>query len=408
MSAAPSNQTRTLALDGARGIFDGFVQSMLQTTAMVIAVQALSAGDWPVAILASAPFLGNLVSLFYSAAVSASGARKSHLAAAPLVGAGLCFAAAGWCDGPAAFTLWTTLAIVAFQLRLTFLTSIYHENYAEGRRGVLFSRGMMLMTSSALLATFAYGQVLQRDLSHYPWLMTFAGAMAVSSGAAVAAMPSSPLRARTATNPFRNLGLLRSQPLFGYILLAWFIFGFANLWVLPLRIVYVAESERGLGLGPSQSLLILGVALECGRLLSIPVWAKLFDRANFISVRIALNAFLGAGLVVFFATSNPWVIASGSFLIGLCAGGGSLAWNLWVTHLAPPGQTHVYMSVHSFLTGLRGVVGPHVAFIALERLSLQQIGWVSGGMVALSMLMLCFAFPMMAAHRAQVAGRLAG
>jgi hypothetical protein len=144
----------------------------------------------------------------------------------------------------------------------------------------------------------------------------------------------------------------------------------------------------------------LGVAWEGGRLLSIPIWARLFDRINFVTLRIALNAFLAVGLVLFFSSENPAVIGTGSFLTGVCAGGGTLAWNLWVTQFAPPGETHIYMSVHSFLTGLRGVIGPYLAFWALGSLTLREMSWISGGLVVLSMVMLVFAFPMVRRHRA--------
>lgn len=351
-------------------------------------------------LIASAPFIGNLCTLFYAAPFAASKRSKSQLAAAPLFLSSVCFFAAGWVNNAWGYALLITLAVVFFQLRLTFLTAIYHENYPAARRGVLFSRGLILMTISSLIASWVYGQLLEKNLDHYPWLMSLTGLMTFISGLCVLKIPSLPPGASQATNPFKNLGLLWTQPVFGYILCAWFIFGFANLWVHPLRVIYVAEAERGLGLGPYQSLLVLGVALEVGRLISTPIWAKLFDRINFISLRIALNAFLGVGLVVFFSTRDPWIVATGSFLVGICTGGGSLAWNLWVTHFAPPGETHIYMSVHSFLTGLRGVVGPHIALLCLGTLSMAQIGYISGGLVTMSIVMLFFAFPMLRQHKA--------
>lgn len=399
-SSPVSRQEKTFALDSARGVSDGFVQSVLQTTAMLIAVQAFALADQLTALIASAPFVGNLLSLFYSAKFSTSRQSKSRLAAAPLFASSAAFLAAGWLGEGVEYALMVTLAIVLFQLRLTFLTSIYHENYPTGRRGVLFSRGLILMTLSSLAASWGYGKILEGELERFRWLMTLTACMALCSGVAVFNMPSSPPEASGASNPFKNLGLIRSQPVFGYILCAWFIFGFANLWVFPLRVVYVAEAERGLGLGPFQSLLLLGVALETGRLLSTPVWAKLFDRVNFIALRISMNGFLGVGLVVFFSSEDPMVIGTGSFLIGVCTGGGSLAWNLWVTKFAPRGETHIYMSVHSFLTGVRGVIGPQIAVLALGVLSMQQIGWISGALVLVSMLMLVFAFPMLKRHRA--------
>ena len=112
-----------------------------------------------------------------------------------------------------------------------------------------------------------------------------------------------------------------------------------------------------------------------------------------------LNAFMGVGILLFFSSRDPLIIGLGSFLSGVCTGGGGIAWNLWVTHFAPSRDTHIYMSVHTFLTGVRGIIGPYLSFIALESLSLQQISWVSGSLILVSIVMLPFALPMLRRQR---------
>ena len=52
-------------------------------------------------------------------------------------------------------------------------------------------------------------------------------------------------------------------------------------------------------------------------------------------------------------------------LQGLAFAGGSIAWMLWVTKIAPPEYTAEYMSIHTFTTGLRGVVAPALGFYLL-------------------------------------------
>jgi hypothetical protein len=399
VSDSSQRQRRTSALDSSRGVSDGVVQSFAQTVSLLIAVQVFGMTDGLTALISAAPFLGNLASLFYSARFSTSRRSKAILAAWPCFGASAAFAIASGTQGAGSYALWVTSAVVLFQLRLTFLTAIYHENYAAGRRGALYSRALVLMTSSALGAAWVCGRVLERDLSDYRWLLLAAAACSAASGVSIAAIPTAPPAAPGATNPFRNLALLKTQPAFGYILLTWFIFGFANLWLNPLRVIYVAESERGLGMSPFQALLILGVAWEGGRLVSTPLWARLFDRINFITLRIVLNSLMGVGLVLFFASDDPVWIGLGSLLTGMCASGGGLTWNLWVTQLAPPRETHIYMSVHSFLTGVRGVIGPYVAFWAFQSLSLQQMSWVSAGLVLLSIVLLVFGMPLLRRHQ---------
>jgi len=52
----------------------------------------------------------------------------------------------------------------------------------------------------------------------------------------------------------------------------------------------------------------------------------------------------------------------GAIIYGISNAGGDVAWSLWVTKFAPPDRVADYMSVHTFLTGVRGVLAPVVAF----------------------------------------------
>ncbi|MCX6886215.1 MAG: MFS transporter, partial [Verrucomicrobia bacterium] len=61
--------------------------------------------------------------------------------------------------------------------------------------------------------------------------------------------------------------------------------------------------------------------------------------------------------------------------------GADVAWGLWVTKFAPPGRVADYMSVHTFFTGVRGVVAPLVAFSSVASLSPHTLGWISVGLI---------------------------
>lgn len=383
-----ARQNRTFELDAARGLMDGIVQSVLSTVALLIAVQVFQAPDSLKALIAAGPFVGNMLSLFYSALLSNARASKATLAALPLVASAALLGCAAFTEQSLGFALFVTAAAMAFMLRLTFLAAVYQENYVAARRGALFGRGLLFSIVSGLAASLAFGALLDRDLDHYDLVLGVAALAALVSSTFVRAMPSTPPGARGHTNPFRNLGLVVRDRAFGYILLVWFVFGFANLALTPLRVVYLAEAKRGLHLSPLSVLVISGVVVETARLLFTPLWAWWFDRMNFVVLRMILNAFLAAGIVTFFASDDPVVIGAGSLLTGIGYAGGGVAWNLWVTRLAPPGTTHVYMSVHTFLTGVRGIVGPYVGFALLGRVGWHELSWLSAATIALSILML--------------------
>jgi predicted MFS family arabinose efflux permease len=124
------------------------------------------------------------------------------------------------------------------------------------------------------------------------------------------------------------------------------------------------------------------------RAFSAPLLAKLFDRINFIILRMIINIIFAFGVGLFFLTKDPWVIGLASALIGIAFGGGTVAWGLWVTKYAPPEKVGAYMSVHVFLTGVRGTLGPLIGFWTVQQIGPSAIGMVSFALMILATLML--------------------
>jgi MFS family permease len=103
---------------------------------------------------------------------------------------------------------------------------------------------------------------------------------------------------------------------------------------------------------------------------------------------MVLNAGFALGIMTFFTGSSTPGLVLGAVIFGVSNSGGDLAWSLWVTKFAPADRVADYMSVHTFLTGVRGVVAPMVAFQLLNTLSLSEMGWVSAGLIGIATLML--------------------
>ncbi|MBI4389068.1 MAG: MFS transporter, partial [Nitrospinae bacterium] len=189
-------------------------------------------------------------------------------------------------------------------------------------------------------------------------------------------------------NPFSNLKYAAQDRVFGYVLLTWFIMGFANLWTQPLRVDYIASKTYGIEGSAFFVAMITAVIPDTMRFLFIPFWARLFDRMNFIALRMILNVIFGMGIGLYFLTREPAVIALGSALIGIGFAGGSIAWGLWVTKYAPPGKAAAYMSVHVSLTGIRGALGPMIGFWTINQIGPVNMGLLSCGMMILATAML--------------------
>src|SRR5438034_9912214 len=66
-----------------------------------------------------------------------------------------------------------------------------------------------------------------------------------------------------------------------------------------------------------------------------------------------------------------------AIVFGISNAGADVAWSLWVTKFAPPERVADYMAVHTFFTGVRGVIAPLVAFYLVSVVSLPTMGWIS-------------------------------
>src|SRR6185369_2434387 len=90
---------------------------------------------------------------------------------------------------------------------------------------------------------------------------------------------------------------------------------------------------------------------------------------NFFSLRVTLNAGFAIGILACFTSSSLSGLIAGAIIFGISNAGGDVAWSLWVTKFAPAGRVADYMSVHTFLTGVRGVAAPMFAFWLVTRVT---------------------------------------
>ena len=228
---------------------------------------------------------------------------------------------------------------------------------------------------------------LRESVERYPAVLVVIAGCLVFSAFCVLRLPAVRLPGGGG-HPLRRLSILWRDPLFGYICAVWMCLGFGNLATLPLRVDYLANPEHGLAYAPWRVLLLTLVLPQLVAALVMPAWGKAFDRMNFIALRMLLNACFAVSIIAFFIPAL-WAQALGAVTFGLGLGGGQVAWNLWVTRFAPEGKTHDYMTVHTFLTGCRGVSSPLVAFgLVHSGMAIRHVAYGGTILVVLSIVLL--------------------
>jgi MFS family permease len=389
----PNRTALTYRFERWRAISSGILETAGGTFLLLIAVRHFEAGALAKALVAGGGSFGLMLGPWLVARVETAGWPVAKAAARVAVLGAIGFVIMALVPALPVFVVGAVLTMAASAAAVPLMTQIYQENYPERQRGKLFSRTFMIRIATAAAFSEIAGRLLSANLVYFRLLLVvFAAAFAFASFC-LARLPSRPLVASGGTHPFRALRFVRDDALFRRTLVMWMLMGFANLMILPLRVEYLANPKYGVTWGgqlltTAQIALLVGVIPNLARLVMSPVWGWLFDRMNFFVLRIVLNAGFALGMLSFFGGNHlAWLIV-GAIIYGISNGGGDVAWGLWVTKFAPPERVADYMSVHTFFTGLRGVLAPMAAFQLVAYWSVAAISWLGAGMIVAATLLL--------------------
>ena len=393
MSEPGPSEKQAYRIDSIRQGADGTFFPLIESVFMIVAISFFGVGDFWKGLIAASNFIGFLLSAPLTGLLNRTDIRRSRiLAFLTFLSSSALIAAITTSDGRL-YALAATLASAAFHVRQPFFTDLYGEVYPAERRARRISLGLRLQLLMSVSLGLLYGRLLEADLEWWRWIFLTAAAAIGSSALMMLRLPQRKVRPREESwlqamaIPFRN-------PVFLYVQASWMILGFGNLWTLPLRAVYLAETERGLGLSPVTVMLMLVVIPTVMKLSFNPLWARLYHRLSFPALRLAINFFFAASIPLFFISDRLWIIAIATVLYGIGTSGSPFIWQLWVTKLALPAETRLYQSAHAFLAGIRGVVAPFVGLAVLQGLGFREMGFISFGLaVAASLMMLPLLHP---------------
>jgi predicted MFS family arabinose efflux permease len=371
-----------------RALTSGVIESAGTTFLLLIAVRAYHSGAMWKSAVACGSSLGLIFTPMVVAVVTRRALAPARAAAWLFFGGAAAFVLSAIFQSLPVFALASMLAMAAAASAIPLFTHIYQENYPDRQRGRLFSRTVMIRIASAVAFSYAAGWALSHYFEYFQALLLFFALALAFGGFCLARVPSHPIHDDGGAHPFRAMRFVRDDKLFRRTLICWMFMGFANLMMLPLRVEYLASPRYGLNLTVGMIALLTGVIPNVARLILSPVWGHLFDRMNFFALRVTLNAGFAIGILTFFVSDSFLGLVIGAVIFGISNAGGDVAWSLWVTKFAPPGRVADYMSVHTFFTGVRGVLAPLVAFTLVQKLSLGILAGLSAALIVAASLLL--------------------
>ncbi len=384
MPPADSTASLTFRNEMWRSVPAGILDAAYNTFIMIVAVKVFAAGETAKAVLLASPKIGHMVAIFVVPLLLRFRSTVAQTAALTQMAGGVCFAFSALLPrSEAAFIIGTSLGFILFSVQIPLLTQIYRTNYPAASRGRLYAIASITRSLGAVIFSYAGGWLLGWRMDAYNWLTWSFALMAFISGVLTYGLPAS----RWEVPESGDQGLWRAWKWverdrdFRTLLISWMMMGLGNLIAAALFVEYLANPVHGIALGAEDVAWLTGVVPLFFRLLSGYPWGVLFDRAPFFVVRIALNLITGVSILLFFLGDGMWWWGAGMALTGLSLAGGNVAWSLFVTKLAPEHAVAEYMSVHTFLTGIRGVAAPFIAYAMIGWFSFTTVAWISAVLV---------------------------
>ncbi len=355
----------------------------------IIARDDLKASKEILAFMTAAPFLGNLMALFWARAME--GKKKvpfvkwSHIGARLMIF--LSFAAVGaW-----PFALVTSFCQVIGAVATPAYAAIIQTVYPDDQRGRILSYTRAAILAAQIFSTVLVGWLL----GTYSYRVIFPVASLIGIAAAFifsrilneddlpeteqTRKPVGENLKETAGFIWSTLGILREDVAYRWFALSVFTYGFGNLMTVPLipiiqvNELHMAKSELGLLANISQLIAIPGYFF----------WGRYVDRespqkAVVYSILLNLLVPLNYVLTGFWPGANAWSLLPAYIASGVVMAGIDLSYFNALLTFAGPTNVSRYQALQSFLLGIRGSVAPFIGSgvaTALEHQHL-NIRWV--------------------------------
>ena len=385
---------RTLKWDLLRSIPLGFMESIGTTFGILVLVRVFQGDQFSKAWVAAAAPIGLLLSLLVVQLVRRSNWSVNLSMSCLHFCSAFGFALIALNQGSLTlYVLGMLFGGVGLAGSLPLMSQIYQEHYPNDKRGKLFSYGGFVRKVFAIIASFWGGFLLQKNLDNFRILFgMFSAASLLMSYIALKFDPVY-LESSRSTNLFTAFRHVKTDRDFRALLTLWMFLGLGNMLGVSLFIEYVSNRVYGYDFSEFSVGMITTFVPETIYLLTVLLWGRLFDKWNFYFLRVTLNLLFVAGLLIFYLGDGTPCLVLGIAIHGIAKSGGNVVWSLWINKLAPPKHVAEYMSVHTFLTGCRGIAAPFIALPLALVLSPKLIVIIGVGLILLSTLMIlpfCF------------------
>lgn len=342
----------------------GSSQPLLGAIAIIIVKQILEGDNQQVALIQAGSMAGLLLSLFFTRYLAGSKPQTSY--ALPQVLGWLAIIGCGLVSSSMSFSLLVFFTLTMFHISSPCQGLLYQQIYPAKLRGRTIAKVKQWQLLVALSLSWLLGHMIETSPYSYPPAYWISGVLGLLACLLFMTIQTREHQQRKENHgSFQDyLRILTGNRHFFLFMLFQFILGVANLSGLAVFQVFINDSQY-LGLSPEEAALVAGILPPLAMFMSVQLWGRIFDGMNIVVYRAITSAVIGLGFLIY-PLFGFWGAILGSIIWGVGRGGGQLAWSIGVLDFAPEGQASAYLSIHTFLTGVRGVVAPFLGIWLID------------------------------------------
>ena len=333
---------------------------------------------WEVAVLSAAPPMGHLLDLYW--AHHCTHRRKMPWVVWPGMISRLLIILVGVAVNSSMVVLFGVLSYIVGSVAVPAVSSILRTNYPGTRRYRVVGVVMGLSSLTMALVAGGAGLLLRYagdDKLLFRPIFIIGGVLGMLGVWVYSRIKVRGERHLAHADPvpagrfsfFRDIGLLWRRPKFGKYQLIQFTSGFANIMTLPALVELLKYQD----VGWLAAAIVLGVAPNLTRALSMPFYGRLLQKLNPMQARAIFSVFWTTAyvLIALSGLQVAWVVAA-RLIMGLAHGATMLLWTLQQMYFARKRDVPKFMGVHCTLTGLRGLIAPFFGAWLMYRLNSQH------------------------------------
>ncbi len=377
----PADFRRNFFWDFLAAVLIGVFVAITSSFVPVVA-RRLGADSFLMSVLTAAPFAGSLFAVL--AAYYLQDKRKMpYMVWAWNISRALFFLLL-FVTTPLPFVLIVVAYWVIASLPVPGYAEVMRHIYPDAYRGRAMAYVRVGMTACVTVLTPVAGQLL--DLIGYQYLFPVAGLFGILSSLAFGRIQVTETPARE-RRPFSAIWhILAEDRGFRDYSLAFFVYGFGTLLIVPLIPIFLVDELR-LSYGQVG---VLGMVNAVFWMVFYVVWGRTVDRRGaFWTVRVnfLLTVFVSLG---FFLAQDMRLVAVAYVFNGMTVAGIDLGWMNAIMRFAGKERVGDYTALHSGLAGLRGLTAPFlgVALMGVPWIGLRGVFLLSAALILVGWLMI--------------------